>query len=58
MCKNSSMMDLHFLSISSPDKTGFSWTGNVEVSGLAVEGREKEEKIRPEAEELPPSSLA
>jgi len=35
ICKNSSMIDLHFLSISSSDSKGFSWTGAGGASGLA-----------------------
>lgn len=35
ICKNSSMIDLHFLSISSSDSEGFSCTGAGGASGLA-----------------------
>lgn len=35
ICKNSSMIDLHFLSISSSDSEGFSCTGAGGTSGLA-----------------------
>lgn len=43
ICKNSSMIDLHFLSISSSDSEGFSWAGAGGASGLA--GRKRRKKI-------------
>lgn len=41
ICKNSSMIDLHFLSISSSDSEGFSWAGAGGASGLAGRNRRK-----------------
>lgn len=43
ICKNSSMIDLHFLSISSSDSEGFSCTGAGGASGLT--GRNKKKSI-------------
>lgn len=44
ICKNSSMIDLHFLSISSSDSEGFSWAGAGGASGLAGRNIRKKKK--------------
>lgn len=41
ICKNSSMIDLHFLSISSSDSEGFSCTGAGGASGLTGRNKKK-----------------